>query len=492
MSSPDVPSRRTPRGCRPFLSSCRFPAAVLLLSVLAVASCSAPSGSRGAASPPAASPPPFRPMVSITQAWGPNATTATFSTQLDATRYMPSFGLAPDGRSLDGYALTQVPPARIATTPAEAGVLDIASHHFTPIGVASLPKCPGSSCQDTGSGPYFLNCCQTDERFLVAQSTGYPGPDCGGCLYAYDQHTGRLDEVIPANQYQGVSRSLLDRGVLVVRTGIGIVLADLARRTVQRLSDTTGSTDLAAFSWPYVVYGAPGGAQHTTTPTTPLQVYNVATGATTALPQVTGSILALTDATLYYVATPANPDDAPAAPATLNELDNIATPGAQPRILATLPAVPGASVPQSLGVSGGALFYTVRAHPISQGGCQPGRGHVCPTSTPAPPPVTTLYELDNHLSSSPNVHAVAAFAADLGDVAVANARLVVLTGAVWDRTEGRFVALGTLSASGSSIPPSRQDATGNFLMVAHSLTQDWQSPFQVSIYDATRLPVLTH
>jgi hypothetical protein len=431
-------------------------------------------------------------MVSTAQAWGPNAAIATLSTQLDATHYMPSFRLAPDGRSLDGYMLTQVPPARIATTPAEAGVLDIASHHFTPIGVASLPKCPGTSCQDTGNGPIFLNCCQTDGRFLVAQSTGYPGPDCGGCLYAYDQRTGRLDEIVPATPYQGVSTYLLDRGMLVVRTGIGLVLADLARRTIKRLSGTTGGTELAAFSWPYVVYGVPGGAQNTTTTTTLLQVYSVATGATTALPQVSGSILALIGATLYYVATPATPDGAPAGPATLHELDNLAAPGAQPRIVATLPAVPGGRVPQSLGVTDAALFYTVRAYPISQGGCQPGRNHPCPTPTPAPPPVTTLYEVDNHLSSSLTVRAVAAYAADLGDVAVANARLVVLSGAVWDRAEGRFVALGTPPTLGGSALPSSQDATGTFLLVAHALTPDWQSPFQVSIYDAARLPVLAN
>jgi hypothetical protein len=431
-------------------------------------------------------------MVSIAQAWGPNAATATFSTQLDATRYMPSFGLAPDGRSLDGYLLTQVPPAKIATTPAEAGVLDIASHRFTPIGVASLPKCPGTSCQDTGSGPIFLNCCQTDGRYLVAQSTGYPGPDCDGCLYAYDQQTGRLDEIIPAKQYQGVSISLVDRGVLVARTGLGLVLVDLAKRAIKRLSGTTSDTDLDAFSWPYLVYGAPDGAQHTTTTSTPLQVYNVATGATTALPQVRGSILALIGATLYYLDTPTNADGTSAGPATLNALDNLATSGAQPRTLDTLPTVPGASAPQSVAVAGDALFYTVRVFPNSQGGCQPGRNHPCPTPTPAPPPVTTLYEIDHPLSSAPSVHSVAAYAADLGDVAQATARLVVLSGAVWDRAEGRFVALRTLPVPGSGAPPTLQQATGDYLMVAHSLTQGWQSPFQVSVYDATHLPILAN
>ena len=239
-----------------------------------------------------------------------------------------------------------------------------------------------------------------------------------------------------------------------------------------------------------MVYGAPDGAQHTTTASTPLQVYNVATGAATALPQVTGNILALTGATLYYVETPTNADGTSFGPATLNALDNLATSGAQPRTLATLPAVQGVSAPQSLSVAGDVLFYTVRAFPISQGGCQQGRNHPCPTATPAPPPVTTLYEIDHPLATAPTIHAVAAYAADLGDVAAANARLVALSGAVWDRAEGRFVALGTLPVPGSGAPPTLQQATGNFLMVAHSLTQDWQSPFQVSIYDAARLPVL--
>ena len=75
-------------------------------------------------------------------------------------------------------------------------------------------------------------------------------------------------------------------------------------------------------------------------------------------------------------------------------------------------------------------------------------------------------------------------------VAVANTRLVVLSGAVWDRAEGRFVALGTLPALEGSSLPSLQIAMGNFLKVAHSLTPDWQSPFQVSVYDSTRLAVL--
>lgn len=104
---------------------------------------------------------------------------------------------------------------------------------------------------------------------------------------------------------------------------------------------------------------------------------------------MTGSILALTDTTLYYLATP---DSAFAGAATLNELDNLAAPGAGPRVLATLPSGPDGSSPQSLGITGGALFYTVRSGLPSLGGCLPGMANVCPTAKPAPPPVTTLYE----------------------------------------------------------------------------------------------------
>jgi hypothetical protein len=424
-------------------------------------------------------------MVSMTQAWGSSAATAVFSTQLDATHYMPNFQLAPDGRSLYGYLLQQAPPSLIASTPAEAGVLDIASHQFQPIGVASLPKCVGSSCQDTGSDLYYLHCCQSDGRFLIAQSTGYPGPDCGGCLYAYDQQTGARYEALPALRYQGVSTYLVDHGTLVAATGVGIVLVDLTQRTVRQLPNTIGDTPLDAFAWPYVVYGSPGSGQQTSITPTPFTVYDLTSGMTTPLPQVTGSILALSGATLYYVTTP---HATSASAVTLNELVNLAQPNAQPRVLATLPSGPAASAPNALGVTGGSLFYTIRSGGPQGGVCLAGMVD-CPTAPPAPPLVTTLYEVDISGSGAPTTHAIAAYVADLGDVTAANDRLVVLMGAAWDRAEGRFVDLGTRGGQSGETPPALQEATGDFLLVAHALTQDSQSPFAVSLYDATRLPI---
>lgn len=473
-----------------------LPTVALLLIALTTASCGFSSVPHSAASPssssstPTALPvPPNRPMVSITRAWGSKAPTATFSTQLDASYIMHTISLAPDGRSLYGYELKPVPNNLIATNPAQAGVLDIASHHFKPIGVASLPKCPGTSCEVTGNGPIFLNCCQTDGRFLIAQSTGYPARDCGGCVYAYDQSTSALFQPIAAKKYQVVSPGQVDHGILVADTALGIVIADLTKRTIKLLPGTAFDTPIDAFTWPYLVYGTAGDASGTTVTFTPLTVYDVTTGATTPLPQVVGNILALRDANLYYVATSEN---TPVGKATLNELDNITSPGAEPRILAALPTDSDYGLPHFLGIVGGSLFYSIRSGQPGSLSCHPGMGVGCPIATPATPLVTMLYEVDNHGSGTPDVRPIASYAANLGDVIAANDRLVVLNFAAWDRAEGRFVDLGTDSDPNSNDHPSLQDAKGDFLLIARSTTNDWDAPFQVSIYDATRLPVLTN
>ncbi len=388
--------------------------------------------------------------------------------------------LSPDGLSLYGYELTLVNGTVSSSRPAEAGYLDVTSHHFTPIGVASLPKCFGNSCQDS-PGPYYLDCCQTDGRYLIADSAGYPGPDCGGCYWSYGLRSGALREVVDGNHFPLISTTLLDHGVFVFSSQVGISVADLAAHTLKQLAGTTNGTPLDAFAWPYVVYGMPPDAQQQTSTTPmPLQVYDVATGATIALPQVTGSILTLDGSSLYYVANAVGSSSAQ----TLDELDNLTAPGAQSRALATLPSGADVAPPHSLAIAGDTLFYTVRAglsHP--NGTCLPGRGVFCPTSTPAPPPITALYEIDNH-SSAPRVQAIGAYAADLGDASVANARLVALAVAVWDRAEDRFVNVGTG-------PSGVNHMVGNFLELGHALSQAYYAPVQVSIYDTTRLPVMT-
>jgi hypothetical protein len=472
----------------------RLPVAVTLLVIMQVLiSCGVPPRASVATPAPAPTLPPAAPlrsMVSIAQAWGPNAAAVTFSTQLDATHFMPSIELSPDGRSLYGYDLTLAQGAVSSTLPGEAGYLTVASHQFTSIGVASLPKCVGNPCQPTpGPALLYLHCCQTDGdgRFLVALSTGYPGPDCGGCLWAYDLRTGTVFEVASGNQFQGIETTLIDHGTLVFSSGTGVVVADLVAHSLTRLAGTTGGTQLDAFSWPYLVYGTPSDLQQQTTTTpTPVHVYDVATGASTPLPQVRGTILALTGGALYYLGTAG---DSSSHTPSLDVLDNLVTPGYQPRVLAALPSGTDTIMPQSLAVAGDSLFYTVTTGIPQQSGCLSGAGLVCPTPTPAPPPVTTLYEVD-HYASAPRVRAVAAYAAGLGGAFTANTRLVVLGGAAWDRAENRFVDLGISLTSSEVARRAMQDAKGNFLMIAQPLTQDALSPLGASIYDATHLPVL--
>jgi hypothetical protein len=486
--SAPAPPRRWCVGLR-----ARFSALTVLLLVAAgLAGCGGvlrPSGAASSHAPsPTATPvPPLRPMVSISEAWGPNAAAATLTTQVDASHYLPGFALSPDGRNLFGYEVTLVQGALTSTIPAQAGFLDIASRQFTAIGVASQAKCVGNSCQ-YAPPTFYLHCCQTDGRFLIATSTGYPGPDCGGCLWSYDRRTGALYEVAAGDRYQGIGTALVDHGVLVFGTGTGILIADLAARTLTPLAGTTGGTLLDAFSWPYVLYGSAPSDQQTTTTPTPLRALDLADGATTPLPQVSGTILSLVGNALYYIATPSGGG---AGGATLDELDHVSTPGARPRVLATLPSGPGTRLPTRLALDGDTLFYSVVTGLPSVGGCLPGFGVTCPTPAPTPPPVTTLYQLDDHRSGSAHARAIAAYAANLGDVLAANARLVVCFGAAWDRAESRFVALETPATLASGAPDLRVDATGDYLMLAQPLSQGDLTPSQVTIYDAAHLPILT-
>jgi hypothetical protein len=244
---------------------------------------------------------------------------------------------------------------------------------------------------------------------------------------------------------------------------------------------------LDAFAWPYVVYGSPSDGQQTSISPTPVTVYNLTSDVATPLPQVTGSILALDGAALFYTTAPGSASN---GSVTLDEFSNLAQPNAPPRALATLPSSPTTTPVGSLGVTERSVFYTVTSV-LFGSGCRNFFDVICPTTTPTAiptPPVTTLYEVDIPGSGAPVARAIAAYKADLGGVAMANDRLVVLAGgAVWDRAEGRFVDLGTGLGSANS---ALQEVNGAFLLVAHALAQNFQSPYKVSIYDTTRLPTL--
>ena len=188
----------------------------------------------------------------IAQARGSDAATATFSMQLG----LDDSGLAPDGRSLYGYG-SAAPTAKSPPLPAEADVLASPPTVSRPSASPASPKCLGHPARTRAAAPTSSIVAITDGRLLIAQSTGYPGPDCGGCSTPTTS--------VPAGPYEvsrprkiRVLRHLLDHGVLVARTGLGLYSVDLARRATKRLS-ARPATRNSMLLRPYVVYGTPRG-----------------------------------------------------------------------------------------------------------------------------------------------------------------------------------------------------------------------------------------
>src|SRR5262249_61912419 len=64
--------------------------------------------------------------------------------------------------------------------------------------------------------------------------------------------------------------------------------------------------------------------------------------------------------------------------------------------------------------------------------------------------VTTLYEMDHFLSSGAQLRQIGRYLGNM-DVLAANDRLVVLSGAIYDRLEGVFVSDGPVSGQGEPV-----------------------------------------
>jgi hypothetical protein len=467
-------------------------AATLMLASGALTSCSGPYSQASSASPTPNL--PLAPLASMAQAWGPS--TATFTTQIDATHFIPDVTLAPDGRSLYGHEVTEDLQEANASWPAPAGILDIATHAFTPIGLASAALCDNTLAYTCLKKPPLssLQCCLSDGRFLITFSESDTVPVCVYCLWSYDRQTSTLYEVAAGRQLNGLSADRIGHGVLAFYTGAGVSIADLAARTLKHIPGTTAGSGLIALSWPYVLYGTSVRSPGTTTVRTSLAIYNIDEHTSTALPQVSGTLLKLVGSTLYYVAG----GRPPVGGGTLYEIDHITDPGARPRVLARLPSGPNISTPQSFAITGDTLFYSVTTgiyvsnpHYPTGMGCFGGYGQTCPTLPPTPRWVTTLFEVDQHRSRSPQVRAIAAYDANLVDVKAANARLVILSGAAWDRAEGRFVALKPLDAlRGYAYVGPEEQVSGNFVMVSQPISPYDLPPLRITLYDTSHLPVL--
>lgn len=98
---------------------------------------------------------------------------------------------------------------------------------------------------------------------------------------------------------------------------------------------------------------------------------------------------------------------------------------------------------------------------------------------------TTVYEMDHFDVSGARWNAIGRYPGDIGPPKAANSRIVVLSTAVWDRAERRFVTYG---------PPTNPGALfsldGTFLVAQIPASPvDNLTAGQVALYDTTTLPV---
>lgn len=96
---------------------------------------------------------------------------------------------------------------------------------------------------------------------------------------------------------------------------------------------------------------------------------------------------------------------------------------------------------------------------------------------------TTLYEMDAPLDAQSQLHMIAAFGGDLGELMGANERLVLFQGAAWDRAEGRFVEF---TQNGVGIPTA---LAGSYFVLYEATSAG--GPQQVTVFDTNRLSVRT-
>ncbi len=134
-----------------------------------------------------------------------------------------------------------------------------------------------------------------------------------------------------------------------------------------------------------------------------------------------------------------------------------------------LPQPPGVngSASWGMGITGDTLFYSEA------------------TSS-----MTTLYELDHMLAHGSQWRLVGTFGGDLGGIVGANARVVALSGAVWDRAEKQFVMTGISATSGQGygVALPYGDYLALFRPYGKGLTPGVQ---QATVYDTARLLVLS-
>lgn len=266
------------------------------------------------------------PTIDAQSAWGASAIVANLTTDIDSAHVFAAQNATADGKDLLGYELTLNPDGSASTTTkAQAGILNIATRQFIPIGLADDPNFLGSCCTDDG-------------RYLVATDNPTPQQTCGACnihIWVYDRETQKLRLVTSGDQLRGeVDGIMVSHDMVAVDILTTIAIANLATGAVAPLAGTAANADyrLLAFTWPYLAYSV-GTARGTLA-----HVRNLATGQDNIVTQLSGLVMgaggvvgaAIVGDTMYFTLGNVQSNQ----PLPLYQLDHLFTPNAQARVIA--------------------------------------------------------------------------------------------------------------------------------------------------------------
>ena len=280
---------------------------------------------------PSTTPSKFSPMVDAVTAWGQGAETVSLTTQLDASHVFVGGALSPDGHTLLGYR-APLPPSgtpatgNLPTGTAEEGLYEIATHQFTPIGIANQAAFPPMAIA-------------LDGRYAIVED--YDQPQATGAVlhlrvWAYDLVTHQM-QVTRGSTYQGLLGVAYGHGLVVMTTTVGIEVQDLAAQRTTQLAQTATNAKVVGFTWPYVLYGQ----VNTDSTQSAFHVRDLVSRQDVVLPQLPPSVrtAAFVGDTLFYIELAPYGDNATLTPdqptSTLYQLDHALTAGAQPKALGT-------------------------------------------------------------------------------------------------------------------------------------------------------------
>ncbi len=363
---------------------------------------------------PDPTPPAFSPSVGYQSAWGAHAASAVYSMVLNSTDTFIPNAVSPDGTMLLGNEkiVSNNPTASVTF---QGGYYDLATRHFTAIGVSD------------GGDP--VQCCMSDGRYLIAIDSTEPGAPFGsdGIRYwAYDLQTGLLRQLLKTGDMinvMAVSHGLLITSSTVINLATGAV-------SPVTTSSTTSQTGVVVVTWPYVVYEL---LNSNGTPTA-VGVRNLDTNQDRQLPSLEAFTSSHAAAVGYQTAYSIVGDT----------------------LIAAVPSNQTATLTNSYEGSGTTTFYAL-AHVLSGGTQVTQLGSFTSEGSPGYTVAnntlyatvltgqvtdqygnmqdigwTTLYTIGQIASGGTPPRVVGSFNGDALDIVGANARVIACAGGVWD------------------------------------------------------------